>query len=43
MRELLRGFWQGLYGDRRGSVLAYTAIALPVLIGFAGISIDIGY
>jgi len=43
MRKLIVGFWQGLYGDRRGSVLAYTAIALPVLIGFAGISIDIAY
>jgi Flp pilus assembly protein TadG len=43
MTRFCRQFIQRLRGDRRGAVLIYTAIAAPVLIGFVGMSVDIGY
>lgn len=43
MMQFCRQFIQQLRGDSRGAVLIYTAIAAPVLIGFVGMSVDIGY
>ena len=37
----LRGFLAGCVRDRSGSVLIYTAFAAPVLLGVAGLSIDV--
>ena len=31
-----------LWKDKRGGVMIYTAIALPVLLGVSGMSVDIG-
>jgi len=43
MKQFFSAFLKRLCGDRRGGILVYTAIAAPALIGFAGMSIDIGY
>jgi len=43
MKRFFREFIRRLCSDRRGGILVYTAIAAPALIGFAGMSIDIGY
>ena len=40
--QALRRWMGALAGDRRGGVLIYTAIVTPTLLGFAGLSIDVG-
>ena len=40
-KHRLRGFLAGCVRDRSGSVLIYTAFAAPVLLGVAGLSIDV--
>ncbi len=42
MKRFLRWKLSGLWKDRFGGVLVYAAIAAPVLIGAAGLSVDIG-
>jgi Flp pilus assembly protein TadG len=38
LRRNLHRFWR----DRRGTIFVYTAIAAPLLLGFAGLSVDVG-
>ena len=38
LRKLLPGFLR----DKRGGVMIYTGLALPVLLGFSGLSVDVG-
>ena len=33
----------GLSSSQRGQVILYTALALPVMLGFVGLAIDVGY
>ena len=40
--QALRRWMGALAGDRRGGVLIYTAILTPALLGFTGLSIDVG-
>ncbi len=42
MKRFLRWKLSGLWKDRFGGVFVYAAIAAPVLIGAAGLSVDIG-
>jgi Flp pilus assembly protein TadG len=37
-----RSFWAGFLRDRRGVVGVAVAVFLPVLVGFAGIGIEVG-
>ena len=39
---LRRSFWTGFLRDRRGVVGVALAVLLPVLVGFAGIGIEVG-
>ncbi len=40
--QLLRRWMAALAGDRAGGVLVYTAIVTPTLLGFTGLSVDVG-
>jgi Flp pilus assembly protein TadG len=42
MTRRFRTFWTDLLGDRSGGILIYAAIVAPVIIGMAGLSIDVG-
>ena len=42
MKHLLGKRLTDLWRDRRGGVFVYAAIVAPVLIGAAGLSVDVG-
>lgn len=42
INRILRRNLHRIWRDRRGSVFVYTAIAAPLLLGFAGLSVDVG-
>jgi Flp pilus assembly protein TadG len=42
MTRRFRAFWADLLGDRSGGILIYAAIVAPVIVGMAGLSVDVG-
>jgi hypothetical protein len=40
--QRLAGSTRAFIADRRGAILAVTAVAMPVLVGFAGLGVEVG-